>query len=189
MRAQLQPFLFLLFALLSLIFSLSLKAATSGEDDVVKRFSDQRLLEIGKEVYHSPGANTCQDCHGVTGEHGSRHEAANLTQPKTWRSYRALDGDWSKMDVSLRYLIQYSALKWNFHFAKEHPEIKYDWSKAGEDRYNSLMYGETQPAMIESLAQIKGEIATRNKIQLNDDQMRAVGAAAALRYVKTFAKP
>ncbi|HTR24339.1 MAG TPA: hypothetical protein VMI10_10165 [Terriglobales bacterium] len=172
---------------MTLLISLSLVAAHSAEnDDVVKQFSDQQLLEIGKEVYHSPGANTCQDCHGVTGEHGSRVEAANLTKPKTWRSYRALNGDWAKMDISLQYLIQYSALKWNFHFAKEHPDIKYDWSKAGEDRYNSLMYGETQPAMVASLARIKGEIATKDKIQLTDDQMRALGAAAALRYVKTL---
>lgn len=173
----------------SIILTVGLISAPWADNDVTKHFSNERLLQIGTQVFHSPGANTCQDCHGPTGEHGSRHEAANLTKPKTWRSYRALDGDWSKMDVSLRYLIEHSALKWNFHFQKEHPDIKYDWSKAGEDRYNSLMYGETQPAMVESLAKIKEEIAVKDKVKLTDEQMRELAADAVLRYVKTLAKP
>jgi len=174
---------------LNFVLSLSLVLAQSAQEEVTKGFSDQRLIEIGKELYHTPGPNTCHDCHGDTGEHGSRHEAANLTKPKTWRAYKALNGDWSKMDVSLTYLIQNSALKWNFHFAKDHPEIKYEWSKAGEDRYNSLMYGETQPAMLDGLAKLKDEIAAKDKIQLTDEQMRPLGAAAVLRYVKTLATP
>ena len=171
------------------VLPVSVANAQSANSDVGKQFSDARLVEIGNEVYHSSGTNTCQECHGATGEHGIRPQAANLTQPETWRSYRALNGDWSKMDVSLRYLIEYGAMKWNSHFEKEHPDIKYDWPKAKTTKYNTLMYGETQPAMRSSMAQIKDQIATKDKVQLTDEQMRDLGAEAALRYVKTFSKP
>jgi hypothetical protein len=52
----------------------------------------QATADKGKDLYSQPGANSCQYCHGATGENGSVKNAANLTKPTTWKIYQALGG-------------------------------------------------------------------------------------------------
>ena len=47
----------------------------------------------GQGLYEQPGANSCMYCHGLGGHDGKIAVAANLTKPKTWRTYRGLGGD------------------------------------------------------------------------------------------------
>ena len=163
-------------------------AGTVAADDPVQGLPQEKLVAIGKEIYMAKGPNTCNDCHGPAGTGGSRPAAANLAKPETWRSYLALGGDQQKIDVALVYLIRNGALQFTFKFAKQYPDIKYDWAKAGEPKYNAEMFGITQDATKRRIAELKTEIEASQKVQLTDDQMKDLAARAALAYVKTLKK-
>lgn len=163
-------------------------AGVVAADDPVQSIPQEKLVAIGKEIYMAKGPNTCNDCHGPAGTGGSRPAAANLAKPETWRSYLALGGDQQKIDVALVYLIRNGALQFTFKFAKQYPDIKYDWAKAGEPKYNAEMFGITQDATKRRIAELKTEIEASQKVQLTDDQMKDLAARAALAYVKTLKK-
>ena len=163
-------------------------AGTVAADDPVQGLPQEKLVAIGKEIYMAKGPNTCNDCHGPAGTGGSRPAAANLAKPETWRSYLALGGDQQKIDVALVYLIRNGALQFTFKFAKQYPDIKYDWAKAGEPKYNAEMFGITQDATKRRMGELKPEIEAANKVTLTDDQMKDLAAKAALEYVKTLKK-
>lgn len=163
-------------------------AGIVAADDPLQNLPQEKLAAIGKEIYLAKGPNTCNDCHGPAGFGGSRPAAANLTKPETWRSYLALGGDQQKIDVALLYLIRNGSLQFTFKFAKEHPEIKYDWAKAGETKYNAEMFGITQDATKRRIAELKTEIETTQRVQLTDDQMKDLAAGAVLAYVRTLKK-
>src|SRR5438067_2286537 len=49
---------------------------------------------MGQGLYEQQGANSCLYCHGAKGYEGKKvAAAANLSQPKTWKSYKAIGGD------------------------------------------------------------------------------------------------
>ena len=167
---------------------LAAAAVVVAADDPVQAIPPEKLVAIGKEIYMAKGPNTCNDCHGPAGTGGSRPAAANLAKPETWRSYLALGGDQAKMDTALVYLIRNGALQFTFKFAKQYPDIKYDWAKAGEPKYNAEMFGITQDATKRRMGELKPEIEAANKVTLTDDQMKDLAAKAALEYVKTLKK-
>lgn len=161
-------------------------AGVVGAGDPPQGFSQEKLVEIGKQIYMAPGPNTCNDCHGAAGFGGSRPAAANLTKPETWRSYLALGGDQAKIDVATLYLIRNGALQFTFKFKKEHPDIILDWGKTGAAKYNAEMFGITQAATKQRIAELKRKIEGEQKVELSEDQMKDLAAKAVLEYVKSL---
>ena len=53
----------------------------------------KKMVKIGERVFQTKGSNTCNDCHGKDGKKGRLEQAADLTQPSTWRASKALGGD------------------------------------------------------------------------------------------------
>ena len=100
---------------------------------------------MGKGLYEQQGSNSCLYCHGIEGQGGKVKDAANLTQPKTWKSYKALGGDAAfaknkeefrkKLNESVANLIEKGAIAHNMGYKG----AGYDWSKI--QKFNSQMLG------------------------------------------------
>ena len=82
---------------------------------------------MGRALYEQPGANSCMYCHGIAGEKGKVAVAANLTQPKTWKSYKGTGGDVAKMEEFMENLVITGAIVHNSKFKP----AWYDAKKAG----------------------------------------------------------
>ncbi|HVJ66083.1 MAG TPA: hypothetical protein VM901_12565 [Bdellovibrionota bacterium] len=106
---------------------------------------------MGKGVFNKPEvANTCANCHGITGEGGTVKTAAKLTMPKTWKIYKILGGDAAfakdkadflkKMQAATEHLIIRSAVAHNVTFKQANPW--FDVAKGG-GAYDSQMLGLT----------------------------------------------
>lgn len=186
----------LLLVLSSLIFlALPAWAGTVKEDVDKMNIPQEKLLSIGDAIYNTEGANTCLKCHGKGGHGGDQVGAADLRHPRTWRSYQALGGDaaleankekfLNELETAVIYLIRDGATTWNFKFEKEHPEIKYDWSKVTvpdkADKYNNMMKGLTSGPMRHHVSGVKKELKLK---KISD--ARDVAAVADFTYVKTL---
>lgn len=171
-----------------MVAALSRAAVGADLDHLV---APARMVELGAWVFKGAEINTpntCRDCHGDAGEHGSRANAANLTKPSTWRSYKALGGDWNLMKPSLLFLIRNGGIKFNFNFKKEHPEIVYDWSKTGVERYDAQMLGLTQGVMQERLVGLQAKLKAEDNVDLPLDQAKEFGSLAVLEFVRSLKK-
>ena len=101
---------------------------------------------MGQGLYEQSGSNSCMYCHGIEGKNGKIAAAANLTQPKTWKVYKALGGDSAyaknsaeflkNMEEATLDLIKGGAVIHNSAFKKPY----FDWSKTG-GQYNAQMLG------------------------------------------------
>ncbi len=137
---------------------------------------------MGQAIYEQSGANSCVYCHGVGGTGGKVAQAAKLTQPKTWRTYRGLGGDAAykknkaeflkNMDEALIDLIQKGAIAHNAGFKKDY----FDWKKAG-GTYNAQMLGLGGAPSTAWLNRQKDKGVTKE-----------IAAEAALMFVKTLDK-
>ncbi|MBP7843252.1 MAG: hypothetical protein KA116_00415 [Proteobacteria bacterium] len=106
----------------------------------------QASVDKGKELYNQTGANSCQYCHGATGEGGSVKAAAKLSQPTTWKIYKILGGKaeytknkadfLAKMKEATVALITKGSILHNATFKKPWFDLK----KAGAN-YDAQMLG------------------------------------------------
>jgi hypothetical protein len=182
------------------LFVLPVYADDPIADRVAKTGLDKAyLLEIGKMIYETDGANTCLKCHGPGGTGGDQAGAADLRHPRTWRAYQALGGDAAftankdkflkDMDAMIHDLIRNGATSWNIKFAKEHKEITMDWSKVTipdkADKYNNMMKGLTSDPLVKRLKDIEAKLKQDGKTA--DPQLvRDITAVADFMHVKTF---
>ncbi len=100
---------------------------------------------MGQGLFEQQGGNSCLFCHGISGEGGNVSDAAKLSQPKTWKSYKALGGDAAfnkdpkafvdQMRKSVVSLIQVGAIRHNASYK----EAGFDWSKISP--FNAQMMG------------------------------------------------
>lgn len=166
-------------------------------EKINQTFTKQELVKLGENIYHTKGMQTCLQCHRGRGEGEGYAGAAKLQAPWTFRSFNALGGYDAlksnpkefrdKMEVSLLYLLHGGALNWNEKFPKDHPEIVFDWSKTGKDKYDMMMWGVAQAEMKTKVKKVHEELTTAGKT-LSDDEMQWLAAYAALEYIKTFEK-
>lgn len=116
---------------------------------------------MGQGLYEQQGANSCLYCHGAKGYEGKKVAAsANLSQPKTWKSYKALGGDAAlaknpgefrkNLEEAVVHLIVNSAVK---HNPKTFDKPYFDWKKAGS--FNAQMMGLKGPPSQAWLAKYK----------------------------------
>lgn len=101
---------------------------------------------MGKGLYEQTGSNSCSYCHGIDGNGGKIAAAAKLSEPKTWKSYKALGGDaafgkdskkfLANLEDALVEMIQKGAIAFNASYKKPH----YDFKAAG-GQINAQMLG------------------------------------------------
>ncbi len=161
-------------------------------------FTKPELVKLGETIYQTKGMQTCLQCHRGGGEGEGYAGAAKLQAPWTFRSFNALGGYdqlkanpkefRSRMETSLLYLLHGGALNWNSKFTKDHPEIIYDWSKTGKEKYDIMMWGVAQAEMKVKVNSVyEGLLATGKT--LSESDMQWLAAYASLEYIKTFEKP
>ncbi len=122
---------------------LFLFAATYGH-------AQQKGLEnnppMGQAIYEQTGSNSCLFCHGVAGHDGKVKQAADLTKPKTWKTYKAIGGDAAlqknpeefnaHMAEAIAHLIIKSSAA---HTPKTFERPWFNWAATGA--FNSQMQG------------------------------------------------
>jgi hypothetical protein len=96
-----------------------------------------RLYRADAAVGAKAPANSCAFCHGDTGTGGSVAAAAKISQPKTWKSYKALGGDAAfaaskaaflvKLEDAVENVMINGAIRHNVTYKKP----GYDLAKAG----------------------------------------------------------
>jgi mono/diheme cytochrome c family protein len=101
---------------------------------------------MGAGLYDQAGSNSCSYCHGKDGNGGKIAAAAKLSEPKTWKSWKALGGDAAfakdkagflkNLEESITALIKQGAISFNAGFKKPY----YDWAKTG-GTLNAQMLG------------------------------------------------
>jgi cytochrome c553 len=113
-------------------------------------FAIEASAPMGKGLYDQTGSNSCSYCHGIDGNGGKIAAAAKLSEPKTWKSYKALGGDAAfnkdkvaflkNLEESIVTLIKQGGIAFNSSFKKPF----YDWSKTGGP-INAQMLGLSGP--------------------------------------------
>jgi len=143
------------------------------------------FVEHGKRVFMSKGSNTCNDCHGADGKKGRLEQAANLTDPASWDSTKALGGDQAKVDAALMYLISNGGKKFNENYVKDNPDAGWDWSKTDGTSYDIQMFGVTQSSTMAELKKIRKDLKKAG-IDMPKDDLTEFGATAVLSYIHSL---
>lgn len=189
--------LLVLFAGAGYVFSETM----TPREQVIAKFSKEETIEIGKNIYQTPGAQTCQKCHRENGEGEGWAGAAVLKQPHTWNSFAGLGGYEAlaqdpaalrkKMEDILVNLITTGAIKYNMEFAGAHPELALDWDKtikkAGQ--FDMMMWGVAQPEMKKKVKEVYETLVKPKHPDVTEAEMALLAPYAALQYVKTFEEP
>jgi len=116
----------------------------------VQGFSASPSAKMGAGLYNTKGANSCLFCHGITGEGGNVKDAADLSQPKTWKAWAALGGDaaFAKDKKAFLAALKKASVDLLITGAIRHnasyKEAGFDWSKT--KKYNAQMMGLTGTA-------------------------------------------
>ncbi len=135
---------------------------------------------MGQGLYEQAGANSCLYCHGQAGHGGKVAAAANLSQPKAWKVYKALGGDAAfkknaaefkkNMEEATLDLITKGAISHNAAFKKPY----FDWKKTG-GTYNAQMLGLGGAPSVAWLGRFKDKGVTKD-----------IAAKAVYLYVQTL---
>lgn len=147
--------------------------------------TDADIQKYGERVFMAKGSNTCNDCHGMDGKKGRLEQAANLTQPETWRATAALGGDTAKVDKALLYLISNGGKKFNENFMKDNADSGWDWSKTDSDAYDIQMFGVTQSSTMSELKKIRKDLKKAGT-DLPKADLTEFGASAVLSYIRSL---
>jgi hypothetical protein len=101
---------------------------------------------MGQGLYEQNGSNSCLYCHGLGGQNGKVAISANLTHPKTWKSFKGAGGEaalannreefLARLEEAVVHTIRNGATIHNSGFKKDW----YDVAKAG-GTINSQMVG------------------------------------------------
>jgi mono/diheme cytochrome c family protein len=147
----------------------------------------KRMVKIGQRIFLTKGPNTCNDCHGKDGTKGRLDQAADLTQPDTWRSTKALGGDRAKIDHALLFLIANSGPKFNQSYVKDNPGAGWDWAKAGAKSYDIQMFGVTQSGTMGEIKKIRKALK-KDGIGVPKAELATFGAEAVYAYVRSLSE-
>jgi mono/diheme cytochrome c family protein len=147
--------------------------------------SDADLVKHGERIFMTKGSNTCNDCHGKDGKKGRLEQAANLTDPTSWDSTKAVGGDRAKVDQALIYLISNGGKKFNESYVQNNPDAGWDWSKTDGTSYDIQMFGVTQSSTMGELKKIRKDLKKAG-IELPKDDLVSFGAKAVYQYVRSL---
>jgi mono/diheme cytochrome c family protein len=147
----------------------------------------KKMVKIGERVFQTKGSNTCNDCHGKDGKKGRLVQAADLTQPSTWRASKALGGDQAKIDHALLFLISNSGPEFNKNYVKDNAAAGWDWSKTGATKYDIQMFGVTQSSTMGELKKIRKGLKKKG-IGIPKAEIATFGAEAVYAYVKSLSE-
>jgi mono/diheme cytochrome c family protein len=161
------------------------KATPTASGESCEAIQGDAFIEHGKRIFMSKGSNTCNDCHGPDGKKGRLEQAANLTDPSSWNSTKALGGDQAKVDAAIMYLVSNGGKKFNESYVKDHPDAGWDWSKTESTSYDIQMFGVTQSSTMSELKKIRKDLKKAG-IDMPKDDLTEFGATAVLRYVRSL---
>ena len=179
----------------------AISASTATSEQLASKFTNEQLVEIGKNIYQTPGAQTCQKCHTEKGEGGGWEFAADLRKPYTWNSFKGFGGYEAlkkdpvalrkKMETLLEHLISVGSLKHNMLFATAHPEVaaEFDWTKTPNrlgGQFDMMMWGVAQPEMKKKVKEVHEKIVKPIVADMTEAEMTVLAPHATLAYVKTF---
>lgn len=127
-------------ALAAVVFVLLLASAPSS-------FAQAKPTKfMGQGLYEQNGSNSCLYCHGTGGHDGKIAVSANLTKPKTWKSFKGAGGEaalgknreefLAHLEEAVVHVIKNGATIHNSGFKKDW----YDAGRAGGN-VNSQMVG------------------------------------------------
>jgi len=164
------------------------KSASTGSEQGgwATALTEADFVTYGQQIFLTKGGNTCNDCHGADGKKGRLAQAADLTQPQTWRATRALSGDKAKVSEALSYLISNGGTKFNENYAKDHPDAGWDWAKADATAYDIQMFGVTQDATKAEIKKIRKTLKKKG-VSMDKSALVAFGTKAVLAYLDTLA--
>ena len=135
----------------------------------VETLSESRVVAIGEQLYNAKGGNSCNDCHGVTGQNGRLKQAANLTKPSTWKGFAAVQGDLSKLEERTLFVIEHGAGQWN----QAHPDASLDIQ----------MLGIKQGAARSALRKVRKELSKVDGVSISKRDLPSFGAKAVYTYI------
>jgi hypothetical protein len=161
------------------------KTAPAASGESWTSLDEPALARYGERVFLAKGSNTCNDCHGADGKKGRLEQAANLTQPGTWRAAKALDGDTEKINTALTYLISNGGKKFNGNFATDNPDSGWDWTKTEATAYDIQMFGVTQSSTMSELKKIRKDLK-KEGVAMEKSDLTAFGTKAVLSYLRTI---
>jgi mono/diheme cytochrome c family protein len=161
------------------------KAAPVATGESWTSLDDAALATYGERVFMAKGSNTCNDCHGADGKKGRLEQAANLTEPGTWRVAQALGGDAEKINTALTYLISNGGKKFNGNFATDNPDLGWDWAKTEATSYDIQMFGVTQSSTMSEIKKIRKDLK-KEGIAMEKTDMTAFGTKAVISYLRTI---
>ena len=144
------------------------------------------LTAYGERVYMAKGSNTCNDCHGKDGINGRLEQAADLTQPATWRVNKVYGDDAAKSAVALDYLISKGGKQFNENFEKDIAESGWDWAKAEATSYDIQMFGVTQSSTKAEIKKIRKALK-KEGFELSKEDMTAFGTKSVIAYLDSIA--
>jgi len=161
------------------------KAAPVASGESWTSLDEDALASYGERVFLAKGSNTCNDCHGADGIKGRLEQAANLTEPGTWRVAQALDGDAEKMNTALTYLISNGGKKFNGNFVADNADLGWDWAKTEATAYDIQMFGVTQSSTMSELKKIRKDLK-KEGIAMEKSDLTDFGTKAVLSYLRTI---
>jgi cytochrome c len=161
------------------------KATPTASGESWTSLDEPALATYGERVFLAKGSNTCNDCHGADGKKGRLEQAANLTDPSTWRVTKALGGDAAKVNTALTYLISNGGKKFNGNFATDNPDLGWDWAKTDATAYDIQMFGVTQSSTMSELKKIRKDLKKAG-IAMEKSDLTAFGTKAVLSYLRTI---
>ncbi len=146
---------------------------------------DASMAKYGERVFLAKGSNTCNDCHGKDGIKGRLEQAANLTTPNNWKTFKATGGDATRIDAALSYLISNGGKTFNKNYEKDNPDAGWDWAATDATAYDIQMFGVTQSSTRAELKKIRKDLK-KEGISLEKDELTAFGTKAVIAYLRTI---
>ena len=144
--------------------------------------TDADIQKYGERVFMAKGSNTCNDCHGKDGKKERLEQAADLTNPSSWRLNKVYGDDSDKANTALAYLLSKGGKNFNQSFATDNPDAGWDWAKAEANAYDIQMFGVTQSSTQAAIKKIRKELK-KSGYSMDKADMTAFGTKSVISYL------
>ena len=162
------------------------KAAPSGDLKAWTELDASAMASYGERVFLAKGSNTCNDCHGKDGKKGRLEQAADLTQPNTWRANKVYGVGTPQAATAISYLVSKGGKQFNGNFEKDNADAGWDWTKAEAASYDIQMFGVTQSSTQAEIKKIRKDLKKAG-FDLAKSDMTPFGTKAVIAYLNTIA--
>ena len=161
------------------------KAAVASDLKPWTELDEAALVSYGEKVFQAKGSNTCNDCHGKDGKKGRLEQAADLTNPSSWRLNKVYGDDSEKSNTALAYLLSKGGKNFNQSFATDNPDAGWDWTKAEANAYDIQMFGVTQSSTQAAIKKIRKELK-KSGYSMDKADMTAFGTKSVISYLASI---